>query len=179
MKAMEVANFFIKVGSQGEGNEMTNARINKLLYFAQGWSLATRGKPLFDEDIEAWKFGPVVRDVYRTFNYSGRNPIVETADDFDLNNIPEDDFRLMLDVFTNYMNDSTSALIYKTHEKGTPWDMVYNENEKVVIPNELIKEYFLEQDKPKDIKDVIKEMPKIGYIDEEGYTVLPIDYEQC
>ena len=33
---MEVANFFIKVGSQGDGNEMTNARINKLLYFAQG-----------------------------------------------------------------------------------------------------------------------------------------------
>ena len=53
MKAIDVANFFITVGLMNEGTEMTNARINKLLYFAQGWHLAKTGEPLFNEKI--WK----------------------------------------------------------------------------------------------------------------------------
>ncbi len=36
---------------------------HKLLYYAQAWTLAWDGKPLFDEPIEAWKNGPVVPSV--------------------------------------------------------------------------------------------------------------------
>lgn len=36
------------------------ARLHKLLYYVQGYHLAWRGHPAFDDDIEAWKKGPVV-----------------------------------------------------------------------------------------------------------------------
>lgn len=36
------------------------ARLHKLLYYVQGYHLAWRGCPAFDDDIEAWKKGPVV-----------------------------------------------------------------------------------------------------------------------
>jgi uncharacterized phage-associated protein len=35
----------------------------KLAYYAQAWSVAWDGAPLFDESIEAWRMGPVVRSV--------------------------------------------------------------------------------------------------------------------
>ena len=33
-------------------------QMHKLLYYAQAWSLAWDGVPLFDGRIEAWKNGP-------------------------------------------------------------------------------------------------------------------------
>lgn len=36
----------------------------KLLYYAQAWSLAWTGRPLFEDRIEAWAKGPVVPDVW-------------------------------------------------------------------------------------------------------------------
>jgi len=36
-------------------------RLHKLVYYAQAWHLADHSEPLFEEDIEARKNGPVVR----------------------------------------------------------------------------------------------------------------------
>ena len=48
-------------------------KLQKLLYYCQGYSLGLRGKPLFADPIEAWKYGPVVRSVYQEFKkYKGR-----------------------------------------------------------------------------------------------------------
>lgn len=50
--AMDVANFFIDLTNNSKTDDkMTNLRINKLLYFAQGEYLAKYGTPLFDEDM--------------------------------------------------------------------------------------------------------------------------------
>ena len=43
---------------------MTTMKLQKLVYYSQGWSLAWDGEPLFDEEIEAWANGPVVRDLF-------------------------------------------------------------------------------------------------------------------
>lgn len=43
---------------------MTAMKLQKLVYYAQAWSLVWDEKPLFDEPIEAWANGPVVRKLY-------------------------------------------------------------------------------------------------------------------
>jgi len=43
---------------------MTTMKLQKLIYYSQAWSLVWDGEPLFDETIEAWMNGPVVRDIY-------------------------------------------------------------------------------------------------------------------
>jgi uncharacterized phage-associated protein len=43
---------------------MTAMKLQKLLYYAQGWHLALTGHKLFREPIQAWANGPVVRDIY-------------------------------------------------------------------------------------------------------------------
>ncbi len=43
---------------------MTAMKLQKLVYYSQAWSLVWDEKPLFDEPIEAWANGPVVRRLY-------------------------------------------------------------------------------------------------------------------
>jgi uncharacterized phage-associated protein len=39
-------------------------KLQKLVYYAQAWSLVWDDRQLFSEPIEAWANGPVVRDLY-------------------------------------------------------------------------------------------------------------------
>ena len=43
---------------------MTTMKLQKLVYYSQAWSLVWDEKPLFEEAIEAWANGPVVRDLF-------------------------------------------------------------------------------------------------------------------
>lgn len=39
-------------------------KLQKLLYYCNAWSLADRRVPLFEDEIQAWKHGPVVASIY-------------------------------------------------------------------------------------------------------------------
>lgn len=54
LSALDVANFFINLSCNSEEEEMTNLRLNKILFFAQAWSLVRFNKGLFVEDFHAW-----------------------------------------------------------------------------------------------------------------------------
>lgn len=45
--------------------EITAMKLQKLVYYAQAWSLVWDEKPLFQAQIEAWANGPVVPELYR------------------------------------------------------------------------------------------------------------------
>ncbi|HEX9737104.1 MAG TPA: type II toxin-antitoxin system antitoxin SocA domain-containing protein [Thermoanaerobaculia bacterium] len=44
--------------------EMTTMKLQKLVYYAQAWSLVWDEAPLFPQRVEAWANGPVVRELY-------------------------------------------------------------------------------------------------------------------
>jgi len=46
------------------GGPMSTMKLQKLVYYSQAWSLVTRGRPLFAEDIQAWAHGPVVYELF-------------------------------------------------------------------------------------------------------------------
>jgi uncharacterized phage-associated protein len=56
----DVAAFILEARGQ-----MTAMKLQKLVYYCQAWSLVWDEKPLFQEKIEAWANGPVVRVLYR------------------------------------------------------------------------------------------------------------------
>ena len=58
-------------------DQLSNLKIQKLLYYAQGCSLASLNDPLFDDELVAWKLGPVVEAVYEKFQNYGRSGITE------------------------------------------------------------------------------------------------------
>ncbi|MDV3196304.1 MAG: DUF4065 domain-containing protein [Candidatus Phytoplasma stylosanthis] len=43
---------------------ITNTKLNKLLYYAQGLYLSYSHNFLFDAEIQAWKYGPIIPKIY-------------------------------------------------------------------------------------------------------------------
>ena len=82
MTAQTVADYFLTLGDPEVGDGISNMKIQKLLYYAQGIHLAIANEPLFDDPIEAWRFGPVVPDVYHRFKTHGFES-VPVPQDFD------------------------------------------------------------------------------------------------
>jgi uncharacterized phage-associated protein len=63
------ASFFImKAYEDGIEAEMTNMKVQKLLYYAQCLHLALYDQPLFEEEIQAWRYGPVCPPAYRFYS---------------------------------------------------------------------------------------------------------------
>ena len=59
IQVFDVAAYILqKMGS------MTTMKLQKLVYYGQVWSLVWDEKKLFEDDIEAWANGPVVRDLF-------------------------------------------------------------------------------------------------------------------
>jgi len=58
--AVDVAQYII----ENTPGEMTAMKLQKLVYYAQAWSLVWDDEPLFDEEIQAWAMGPVIPALY-------------------------------------------------------------------------------------------------------------------
>lgn len=66
---LNVARYFImKAYEDGIEAEMTNMKVQKLLYYAQSLHLALYNEPLFEEEIQAWRYGPVCPPAYRFYS---------------------------------------------------------------------------------------------------------------
>jgi uncharacterized phage-associated protein len=75
LTAQDVANYFLAQVDEECGDSISNLKLQKLLYYAQGFNLAITGKPLFDEPIINWRHGPVVEDLYHAYKHYGSHPI--------------------------------------------------------------------------------------------------------
>lgn len=150
-----VANFFLDKGFD-EGRPITQLKLIKLVYIAHGWNLALTGNPLYDEQVQAWRYGPVIPSVYHEFKHFGRKPIDGFAEHVDLETwdvkfprIPEHDavtLKILGHVWHAYRKFTGEALIEKTHEKGSPWQQTYEEGRRfLTIEDDLIREHFEER----------------------------------
>ena len=119
----------------------------KLCYLSYGWYLAYHGDALFREKIEAWRYGPVIPELYYALKHKGKplppNCLEGLADDND--HEFSDDMKELVNAvvgyYGRYKGVELSAL---THKKGSPWDKIYK-GEKfswVVIPKDVIKDHF-------------------------------------
>jgi len=76
LKALIVGRYFLYLANQ-EKEQITNKKLQKLVYYAQAWSLVLNNKKLFHEPIEAWVHGPAVRSLYVQYKKFGFAPIQE------------------------------------------------------------------------------------------------------
>jgi uncharacterized phage-associated protein len=75
--ALDIAKWFINATDRESGDAITHLKVQKLVYYAQGWALAYFDKPLFAEDLQAWAHGPVAPSVYDHFRDAGFQAIPE------------------------------------------------------------------------------------------------------
>lgn len=153
--SLAIANYFIRRATEGGGEGIDPLKLQKLIYFAHGWHLAITGRPLLNEPIEAWTYGPVVPTVYHTFKAYGGDLIDFPSRKVDGAGLPyavsaEDTETLaILDrVWATYQHYSGLELSAMTHEAGSPWATTREEAEREGltmgkdIPNSLIRDAF-------------------------------------
>lgn len=134
-----VANFILDVSSQN-GREITNLALQKIVYFCHVWSLVLLGRPLIKQEFEAWKHGPVLQYLYHQFKNCDRRPINERAQKLDQATgsqvvveyrFDSDIESLLHKVVVTYSRFSAGELVEISHEKGGPWDKVWNHQGQV------------------------------------------------
>lgn len=150
---LQMLDFAIEYGDES----LTPLQINKLVYIGHGWILGVFERPLIDNQasqIQAWKYGPVVVNVYHMLKSFGNSPlnifdfyaIVSKGDVFyDASLFPKqgeikpailpkfkDDYpevnKGLRWVYQTYTRYNVGQLITLTHQVGTPWHQCYNPN---------------------------------------------------
>lgn len=154
IKPIQVANEFI--ARHGQTGDIDHLKLQKLLYLANGWWIAAKGEPLFDERPEVWRYGPVFSPIYRAFSGAGRAPLTKLrgagpfgGDAPRVPNNPESQPVLQLVdwIWDEYGGLSGVALSDLTHDIGTPWRTIAQANNYSVpmgmqIPADDDREYF-------------------------------------
>ena len=116
-KALDIANKIISKTDLEHGDTISNLKLQKMMYYQQGFHLAYFGTPLFDEDIVAWQYGPVVPSVYKEYKSFESNSISTSEEGISLS---DDEEELFNNVYEEYNQFSAVALMKMTHEES-PW----------------------------------------------------------
>lgn len=144
MTAMQLAEYTIRKARDREV-PITNLKLQKTLYYIQGYVLRVFGEPAFDETICHWQYGPVVPMVYFAYSTNGAEPL--TADEDMVIPALRKDFKKLCDkVIEKCLEMTARKLVDKTHGES-PW---LNTNEREVITHSEIERYFCEKN-PLDI----------------------------
>lgn len=100
-----------------EMGAMTTMKLQKLVYYSQAWSLVWDEAPLFEETIEAWANGPVVREL---FNYHRGS--------YEISSMPIGNPRLLnqaqqetIDAVLEYYGDKPAQWLIELTHMEDPW----------------------------------------------------------
>lgn len=131
-----------RVVSECSGWKSTNLTLQKILYIAQVVNLGRTGKRLIDADFEAWDYGPVAPDLYRSIKGFGSKPIPQSV--FwaapDISNTPE--MAILKEACGHLIHKPVGDLIRNTHWSGGAWAKNYVPGANVEITDEdMLYEY--------------------------------------
>lgn len=121
------------------GERITPLKLQKLLYYCQGFFLAITDKPLFKEKIVAWPHGPVVLEIWEKYkDYQGSGlPIPEAIASLRDTHVE----KILKSVYKRYGQYGAWKLRDMTHDEE-PWQSCRVEGKTVEIPNEVLRDFF-------------------------------------
>jgi len=139
--ALQVAEWFLAhnriMEAEAGAERISNLKLQKLLYYAQGSFLAITGKPLFDDEIEAWQNGPAIESVYQKYK-AYRTDGIPFDEDFDSSAYSDEERELLTSVYNEFGQFSAWKLRNMTREEE-PW---LNTPQTQIISKAAIKKYF-------------------------------------
>jgi len=115
-QAIQVAREFAALAREEGQTCITSMKLQKLLYYAQLWAIHDLNRPIFSENVEAWKDGPVVPEVFQRFkgqySVSLNTPVLAQASELSC-----EDREIVLAVWEQYKSLSGDDLSKMTHDE--------------------------------------------------------------
>lgn len=141
-KSLSVAQYLLeRCKAHGDGS-VTPMQLLKLVYIAHGYMLGKYGRPLLNEPVQAWQYGPVVPSVYHAVKDYQSAPVrvVKGASKYPFS--PEEKY-VMDSVAKTYGRTSAITLSAATHKPETPWSQTWQEaGRNASISNDLIEGFY-------------------------------------
>lgn len=119
LAAKDIAEYFVSIVDLERQDFLTNLKIQKLLYYAQGFAWGRWSSSLFPERILAWQLGPVVVEVYKEYERYGASA-VGLSTTFNIKKYDVQTKDLLNEVFDRYGRISAARLVDMTHSEP-PW----------------------------------------------------------
>ncbi|ABD81975.1 Panacea domain-containing protein [Saccharophagus degradans] len=147
--AIDVAYKFLQKAAS-EGGSLTPMQLQKLVYIAHGCSLGWCDAPLIKDDVYAWKFGPVIEDLYHCFKRFRADEVQVTDKQIEAMveaaGFSDAEDEIIDAVWNNYKHYSGPQLSDLTHQPGTPWYQTWRHGDSsyagAVIDNRTIAEHY-------------------------------------
>ena len=119
--------------------KMSTMKLQKLCYYAQVWSLVWDDAPLFDEDFQAWRNGPICPELFAQL----KGKFSCTADDIPgdssvFNDMQRETLQLVLD----HYSDKDMQWLAQLTRMEEPWKQAFSVSDKAVITKESIFNYY-------------------------------------
>lgn len=172
-EVLDIANYIVYKMSKKE-DYITHLQLQKTLYFLEVHNLHYNGTPLYKEEIEAWKLGPVYPKVYHVYKSFGANEITSVPkvininedtdtegylvkwDEFDPQKI-EDELKVQLDPLIDKILELDGFKLVKLTHKHEPWREfipALGRGERKLTYDKIKLKYFF-SDNPNYLKEVI------------------------
>ena len=151
VRTFAVTNYILNKLRKHGINDITNLKLQKVLYIAYGLHLCLFETRLFESQIQAWRLGPVIYDVYREFRDHGNNIITTTAKAIDPKTgeffTPQIDAEInpkAIDIAcTTYGQERAWNLVDITHDTNSAWKKNYREGQNGIhIQDDDIRNEF-------------------------------------
>ncbi len=139
MNANQISDYVISLTQNNPEENLTNLKLQKILYYLQGYYLAIYNETLFEDEIEAWKFGPVVCDVYHVYKRYGNNSIVVPDNNLQFDYISNPQKKYINKVYSYFRQFSAIKLMELTHNES-PWIDTFGKEQ--IISKDVLKKYF-------------------------------------
>ena len=136
--AIVIANHIIQ-WHLSRGLSITPLRVIKLTYMAHGFYLALFERSIFNESVQAWKYGVMIPSVYRAFGDYGSKSIKKT---FLFGEIVT--HKTVIEVLDKTCDEFKhfTDLQLAAYCQEPSWSCSYSYSLENNIPNELIMEFF-------------------------------------
>lgn len=118
---------------------ITNLAVQKILFFIQKEFLKQTGDVAFYDEIQAWKYGPVVPAAYRVFCGFGAKPIFFNVKDYD-DTFPKWAKKIIDDITVEKREVDVFKLVRETHKEKGAWKKAFDKGTGTVITKEMILE---------------------------------------
>ena len=136
-----IANAFLKL-ARDNGKSLTNMQLQKLVFLAQGYSLALLGECIYDRQTHAWQWGPVIPRLYKALQTYGSGVVTGVLPVEDGDSITSDQQEVVAGVWDAYGSYSGSQLSALTHKQDSPWAKQWELKRFDPIPIDDIKSYY-------------------------------------
>ncbi|MCY4491011.1 MAG: DUF4065 domain-containing protein [Thaumarchaeota archaeon] len=159
--AHHISDYLLATAKLDYNMNLDQLQLNKLCYLVNGFTLRERDDPAYYNNVEAWKYGPVVPEVYVMYKIYGDKPITQ----LDMCRTSLDNQEDVLSRWENlvgimgtelasissgvlkeYGQYTGYELVSMMHKNKTPWKKVYKPGHNNIIPTKIIRQFYKDLD---------------------------------